>query len=1001
MSKSRGAPPRVVSPVGPGGAGAHWLRNGALAVVMFLVATVSPAITGIAPAATAAPVVSGTGCSWTTVTPDSMTGSTWIQAGGLPGALSPGTDRGSSKVAGATFSFRYTKGSDRAAAAVGPWSSWITVTSGTGGDYCVTGLEGFHPTTAEILGSYVQFSAADQTLESALHVPSSMPGQGRAVQASIDPDNDQWINMNVGMVNNRVSAANVQFMRAQTTATPLGSSSRRDDCRVRVGTVTHTTDCFTASGRVGLEQAGSPELHSSGDSGAAGVTVCLSPEGAPSIVRCAVTDSAGNYEINLLSSDAWVHGGSEPTSLNGNTDEFTMWVVPPPGYRPSVSSPFAQGVDYSLAAGSGALVAPLVVNGNRVTQSGSTPSVQWTFAVVHSNDETLSVPPAACPAPTTIGVTVGNLVGGATYQLRVGSTLYPVTGPGVVTIPTPTSAAQIELLRTTGAVKAVPVSANYSPEACPPLADLHDPGYLPISTMPGVEASVSQTQDTTMPPGTVATIDTATVPAGWSVSVDPVTHVVKATPPANAVPGAVGDIGVVFTFSDGSVDTAVLPVTVEAIPTPTVTTTVTSTAVTTEVTTSVVTTTAPVVTATTTETATTTATSVVPTTVTSTEPAVTETVTAEPTTVTDTVTVTAEPSTSTETATVTADPETSTVTSVTTATVTSIQVSTSTETSTAVVTETVTSTDTATTTAVETTTVTESAVTQILQPTTFTAVPTTTYTTSIAFPNTTVDVSVPPVTAPVTTTVLVTDVDSDTTRVTAAPVVIAPPGEAGTGSLSGGSIGSIVEGSLGDDGSSGGGSLESVLAVVIGSLGLPFGSMAGSLGSDAPGSLAGNSLESIEGTLGSSGGSGSGEGALGSLADALGSNGDSGLLGSLAESLGSDSGGSVELVPGSEGGAGSATPIPAMSVGDLGVGSLAVGSLGLTVVMVGGVLYAVDNGLFPLPPGIRLPLTALPPLPPLGGVSAGSLGMVGASTEAAAPAGPPSAPGPDVANGRG
>src|SRR5699024_799847 len=124
---------------------------------------------------------------------------------------------------------------------------------------------------------------------------------------------------------------------------------------------------------------------------------------------------------------------------------------------------------------------------------------------------------------------------------------------------------------------------------------------------------------------------------------------------------------------------------------------------------------------------------------------------------------------------------------------------------------------------------------------------------------------------------------------------------------------------------------------------------------------------------------------FGSLADALGSNGDSGLLGSLAESLGSDSGGSVELVPGSEGGAGSATPIPAMSVGDLGVGSLAVGSLGLTLVTVGGVLYAVDNGLFPLPPGIRLPLTALPPLPPLGGVSTGSLGMVGASTEAAAP----------------
>ncbi|HMT49595.1 MAG TPA: YPDG domain-containing protein, partial [Dietzia sp.] len=460
---------------------------------------------------------------------------------------------GSTKIGGASFSFRYTMGNTAAAAAAGPWSSWIDVTSGSGGDYCVTGLDGFRPTLSGVMGSYIQYSSTNQTFLSAVHVPSAMPGQGRSVQANVDPTGQQQINTTVNIVENQVSDANVQFMKLQEVTEPAGAGSQQSGCRLW-DTVANTllsyatSNCFSARGRVGLEQALSPSLRESGDSVVPGATVCLSPQGAPSIIRCDVTDSNGEYEINLLSTDVWRHSGAtrEDTSLNGNTDRFTMWVVPPAGYRPSVSYPYAQRTNFDLAVNSGGILAPGwgVNTGNRVTQNGSTLGSAWTFALVRS----------------------------------------------------------------------------------PTLAEQHDPGYSPSSTTPGVEVSVPQTQDTTMPPGTIATIDPATVPSGWIVSVDPNTHVVKATPPGNAAPGATANIGVIFTYTDGSVDTTTATVTVNAAPTPTVTTTVTSTAVTTQVTTAVVTTTTTAAPVTTTET--TTATSLVPTTTTAAPVTTTETTTA-------------------------------------------------------------------------------------------------------------------------------------------------------------------------------------------------------------------------------------------------------------------------------------------------------------------------------------------------------------------------------------
>lgn len=208
MRLSRGTPPGDLTVDGLGRTKPG--KGLVISFVMFLIASLAPAIAGLPslmPAANAA-TVTGTSC---VNQADSITGSTWIQAGGLPGVLLPGTDNtpGSTKQGNATFSFRYTMGTTNAAAAAGPWSEWIPVTSGAGGDYCVSGLTDFKPTLGGTMGSYIQFSSTTQSFGGVAYVPASMPGQGNAVQANLDPNNLMHVNSAVNITNDSVSSLHV------------------------------------------------------------------------------------------------------------------------------------------------------------------------------------------------------------------------------------------------------------------------------------------------------------------------------------------------------------------------------------------------------------------------------------------------------------------------------------------------------------------------------------------------------------------------------------------------------------------------------------------------------------------------------------------------------------------------------------------------------------------------------------------------------------------------
>lgn len=93
-------------------------------------------------------------------------------------------------------------------------------------------------------------------------------------------------------------------------------------------------------------------------------------------------------------------------------------------------------------------------------------------------------------------------------------------------------------------------------------AEANNPAYQPGTVAPGASTVVKQTGDTAIPAGTKFEIDTTSLPAGWTATVDPITGDVTVTAPKDAKPGTKVTIPVKITYPDGSVDVSVVTVTV-------------------------------------------------------------------------------------------------------------------------------------------------------------------------------------------------------------------------------------------------------------------------------------------------------------------------------------------------------------------------------------------------------------------------------------------------------
>ncbi|MCU5747136.1 YPDG domain-containing protein, partial [Staphylococcus sp. SQ8-PEA] len=117
----------------------------------------------------------------------------------------------------------------------------------------------------------------------------------------------------------------------------------------------------------------------------------------------------------------------------------------------------------------------------------------------------------------------------------------------------------------------IPVTVNY-PDGSTDTPNVHitvtpndaqnnDPGYEDQSTKPGIPVEVPQTKDGELPSGTTFE-GPKDVPTGWTVTVEPNTGKVTATPPKEAAPGTKVDIPVTVRYPDGSTDTPTLHVTV-------------------------------------------------------------------------------------------------------------------------------------------------------------------------------------------------------------------------------------------------------------------------------------------------------------------------------------------------------------------------------------------------------------------------------------------------------
>nr|WP_232011957.1 YPDG domain-containing protein [Staphylococcus condimenti] len=93
-------------------------------------------------------------------------------------------------------------------------------------------------------------------------------------------------------------------------------------------------------------------------------------------------------------------------------------------------------------------------------------------------------------------------------------------------------------------------------------ADENTPAYGEASTKPGKEVVVPQNGDNDLPQGTKFSVDPKDIPEGWTVTVDPDTGDVTATPGKDVEPGTSVDIPVKVTYPDGSEEQTPAKVTV-------------------------------------------------------------------------------------------------------------------------------------------------------------------------------------------------------------------------------------------------------------------------------------------------------------------------------------------------------------------------------------------------------------------------------------------------------
>ncbi|REI24424.1 hypothetical protein DOS78_04810 [Staphylococcus felis] len=101
-----------------------------------------------------------------------------------------------------------------------------------------------------------------------------------------------------------------------------------------------------------------------------------------------------------------------------------------------------------------------------------------------------------------------------------------------------------------GSTEEKPVKVTVTPNQ----AQENTPGYEDGNTTPGNPVTVPQTGDTELPRGTQFEVPTTSVPAYWTVTVDPENGTVTVTRPTDADPGKSVDIPVKVTYQHGSTE---------------------------------------------------------------------------------------------------------------------------------------------------------------------------------------------------------------------------------------------------------------------------------------------------------------------------------------------------------------------------------------------------------------------------------------------------------------
>lgn len=315
--------------------------------------------------------------------------------------------------------------------------------------------------------------------------------------------------------------------------------------------------------------------------------VATYPDGSTDTALAAVTVIANQAQLNAPGYDATTTRPGTTLTLT-QTRETTL----PDGTTFAVDPAWSAPAGWTVTVAPNGDVTYVVPPDAQPGDSASVPvvvtypdgSVDRTFATVSViASDAMNHSPGYDPATTTPGVPVSvaqsrdpNMPADASFAIDpnwtppAGWTVTLDTSPGAVpgtVIVTPPADAQ------PGQAISVPVVVTYGDGSVdntfvgvtvtPNDTQAHSPGYLPGSTTAGVPVTIEQTLDGNMPAGTTYAIDPASIPAGWTATVDG-NGAVTATPPAGANPGDSTTFTVNVRYPDGTTDAPTVTVLVNA-----------------------------------------------------------------------------------------------------------------------------------------------------------------------------------------------------------------------------------------------------------------------------------------------------------------------------------------------------------------------------------------------------------------------------------------------------